>query len=316
MWRTSTRITNIWEGSRMAQLKTWKVGVLGLQHVLAMYAGAVIVPLIVGPAIGMNAQQLAYLISIDLFTCGIATLLQVIGGRHFGIRLPVILGCTFTAVAPMIAIGKLEGITAIYGAIIASGLVVMVLSQFVGKILKFFPPVVTGSVVLIIGVSLIPVAMNNAAGGLGSKGFGSLENLALASFTFLLIILINRFSRGYVRAISVLLSLIAGTVLASVMGLVDVTPVKDASWFHMVQPFYFGMPEFHVSAILTMSIVAIVSMIESTGVFLALGDICDRKLESRDIKKGLRAEGFAIVIGGIFNSFPIRPSHRTLGLWP
>jgi xanthine/uracil permease len=104
----------------MAQFKTWKVGVLGLQHVLAMYAGAVIVPLIVGPAIGMDAGQLAYLISIDLFTCGIATLLQVIGGRHFGIRLPVILGCTFTAVAPMIAIGKLEGITAIYGAIIVS----------------------------------------------------------------------------------------------------------------------------------------------------------------------------------------------------
>ncbi|MED2971996.1 nucleobase:cation symporter-2 family protein [Fictibacillus sp. B-59209] len=298
----------------MAALKNWKVGVLGLQHVLAMYAGAVIVPLIVGPAIGMNAQQLAYLISIDLFTCGIATLLQVIGGKHFGIKLPVILGCTFTAVAPMIAIGKLEGITAIYGAIIASGLVVMVLSQFVGKILKFFPPIVTGSVVLIIGVSLIPVAMNNAAGGLGSKGFGSLENLSLASFTFVLIILINRFSKGYVRAISVLLSLIAGTVLASFMGLVDVTPVKDASWFHLVQPFYFGVPEFHFSAILTMSIVAIVSMIESTGVFLALSDICDRELKPEDIKKGLRAEGLAVMIGGVFNSFPYTSFSQNVGL--
>lgn len=298
----------------MGAINKWKVGVLGFQHVLAMYAGAVIVPLIVGPAIGMNAQQLAYLISIDLFTCGIATLLQVIGGRHFGIKLPVILGCTFTAVAPMIAIGKLEGISAIYGAIIVSGLVVMALSQFVGRILKFFPPVVTGSVVLIIGVSLIPVAMNNAAGGVGSKGFGSLENLALASATFLLIILINRLSKGYIRAISVLLSLIGGTVLAGMMGLVDVTPVKEASWFHFVQPFYFGVPEFHLSAILTMSIVAIVSMIESTGVFLALSDICEKELKANDIKKGLRAEGLAVMIGGIFNSFPYTSFSQNVGL--
>ncbi|MCS0790118.1 purine permease [Cytobacillus firmus] len=298
----------------MEKLNPWKVGTLGFQHVLAMYAGAVIVPLIVGPAIGLTAQQLAYLISIDLFTCGIATLLQVIGGRHFGIRLPVILGCTFTAVGPMIAIGNLQGITAIYGAIIASGIIVMILSQFMSKIMKFFPPVVTGSVVAIIGVSLIPVAMNNAAGGLGSPEYGSAQNLFLAAFTLVLIILMNRFFKGYMRAISVLLSLVAGTITAYFMGLVSFAEVSQASWFHVVQPFYFGFPTFNASAILTMTLVAIVSMIESTGVFLALGNVCERKLDSKDIKKGLRAEGLAVVIGGIFNAFPYTSFSQNVGL--
>ncbi|QED47730.1 nucleobase:cation symporter-2 family protein [Cytobacillus dafuensis] len=298
----------------MEKLNPVKVGTLGFQHVLAMYAGAVIVPLIVGPAIGLNAQQLAYLISIDLFTCGIATLLQVIGGKHFGIKLPVILGCTFTAVGPMIAIGKLEGITSIYGAIIVSGIIVMILSQFMSKIMRFFPPVVTGSVVSIIGVSLIPVAMNNAAGGLGSPDFGSTQNLLLAILTLALIIIINRFFKGYMKAISVLLSLIAGTVVAYFMGMVSFDDVSNASWFHIVQPFYFGFPTFSFSAILTMTLVAIVSMIESTGVFLALGDVCDRKLESSDIKKGLRAEGLAVIVGGIFNAFPYTSFSQNVGL--
>ncbi|WP_069187872.1 nucleobase:cation symporter-2 family protein [Sporosarcina globispora] len=298
----------------MEKLNPWKVGTLGFQHVLAMYAGAVIVPLIVGPAIGLSAQQLAYLISIDLFTCGIATLLQVIGGKHFGIKLPVILGCTFTAVGPMIAIGNLQGITAIYGAIIASGIIVMILSQFMSKIMRFFPPVVTGSVVAIIGVSLIPVAMNNAAGGLGSPEYGSARNLFLAAFTLILIILMNRFFKGYMRAISVLLSLVAGTIAAYFMGLVSFAEVSQASWFHIIQPFYFGFPSFNASAILTMTLVAIVSMIESTGVFLALGDVCERKLDSKDIKKGLRAEGLAVVIGGLFNAFPYTSFSQNVGL--
>jgi xanthine permease len=298
----------------LEKLNPWKVGTLGFQHVLAMYAGAVIVPLIVGPAIGLTAQQLAYLISIDLFTCGIATLLQVIGGKHFGIKLPVILGCTFTAVGPMIAIGKLQGITAIYGAIIASGIIVMILSQFMSKIMRFFPPVVTGSVVAIIGVSLIPVAMNNAAGGLGSPDYGSAKNLFLAAFTLVLIILMNRFFKGYMKAISVLLSLVAGTIVAYFMGLVSFAEVSQASWFHVVQPFYFGFPTFNASAILTMTLVAIVSMIESTGVFLALGDVCERKLDSKDIKKGLRAEGLAVVIGGMFNAFPYTSFSQNVGL--
>ena len=168
-----------------------KLTSLGIQHVLAMYAGAVVVPLIIGGAIGLTGEQLTYLVSIDIFMCGVATLLQVFSNRFFGIGLPVVLGCTFTAVAPIIAIGNQHGISAIYGAIIVSGLFVILVSKYFARLVKYFPPVVTGCVVTIIGVTLIPVAMNDAAGGVGSPDFGSLTNLSLAFGTLIIILLVK-----------------------------------------------------------------------------------------------------------------------------
>lgn len=287
---------------------------LGLQHVLAMYAGAVIVPIIVGSSLNLTTMQIAYLIGADLLTSGIATLLQVWRNRFFGIGLPVVLGCTFTAVFPMIAIGKELGLGAIYGAIITSGLIVFIISHWFGKLVRFFPPVVTGSIVTVIGVTLVPVAMNNLAGGLGSPDFGSVMNLSLGFAVLAFILILNRLFKGYIQAISVLLGLIAGTIAAFFLGMVDFTPVAEATWTHIPQPFYFGLPTFHASAILTMTIVAMVSMVESTGVFLALGEICDRKLTPKDLAHGYRAEGLASIIGGIFNSFPYTTFSQNVGL--
>ncbi|WP_061809235.1 nucleobase:cation symporter-2 family protein [Rossellomorea vietnamensis] len=291
-----------------------KLASLGIQHVLAMYAGAVIVPLIVGGALGLSGEQLTYLVSIDIFMCGIATLLQVWSNRFFGIGLPVVLGCTFTAVGPMIAIGGQYGISAIYGSILVSGLFVIAISKYFGKLVRFFPPVVTGSVVTIIGITLIPVAMNNMAGGQGSADFGSLENLALAFGTLLFILFLYKFFTGFVRSVSILLGLMAGTVVAFVLGKVDFSAVGDASWFHMAKPFYFGMPTFEITAILTMILVAMVSLVESTGVYFALGDITDKKISEEDLAKGYRAEGLAIVLGGFFNAFPYTAYSQNVGL--
>lgn len=287
---------------------------LGLQHVLAMYAGAVIVPIIVGSSLKLTTMQIAYLIGADLLTSGIATLLQVWRNRFFGIGLPVVLGCTFTAVFPMIAIGKELGLGAIYGAIITSGLIVFIISHWFGKLVRFFPPVVTGSIVTVIGVTLVPVAMNNLAGGLGSPDFGSVMNLSLGFAVLAFILILNRLFKGYIQAISVLLGLIAGTIAAFFLGMVDFAPVAEATWAHIPQPFYFGLPTFHASAILTMTIVAMVSMVESTGVFLALGEICNRKLTPQDLAHGYRAEGLASIIGGIFNSFPYTTFSQNVGL--
>jgi xanthine permease len=291
-----------------------KTASLGIQHVLAMYAGAVVVPLIVGGALGLTSVQLTYLVSIDILMCGIATILQVWKNKFFGIGLPVVLGCTFTAVGPMIAIGGQYGISAIYGSILISGIFVIFISQFFGKLVKFFPPVVTGSVVTIIGITLIPVAMNNMAGGQGSPDFGSLSNIALAFGTLLFIIAIYRFFTGFIRSISILLGLLAGTVAAFFMGKVDFSAVGEASWFHMVKPFYFGMPTFELTAILTMILVAIVSLVESTGVYFALGDICDRKITEKDLANGYRAEGLAIILGALFNAFPYTTYSQNVGL--
>jgi xanthine permease len=291
-----------------------KIASLGIQHVLAMYAGAVIVPLIVGGALNLTGEQLTYLVSIDILMCGIATILQVWQNRFFGIGLPIVLGCTFTAVGPMIAIGGQFGISAIYGAILISGLVVVLISTFFGKLLTFFPPVVTGSVVTIIGITLIPVAMNNIAGGQGSPDFGSLSNISLAFGTLLFIILLYRFTKGFLRSIAILLGLAAGTIAASIMGKVNFSAVGDASWFHMVKPFYFGLPTFEWTPIITMTLVAIVSLVESTGVYFALSDITGRKLTEKDLSKGYRAEGLAIILGGLFNAFPYTTYSQNVGL--
>jgi xanthine permease len=292
----------------------FKTASLGIQHVLAMYAGAVIVPLIVGGALGLTGEQLTYLVSIDILMCGIATILQVWKNKFFGIGLPVVLGCTFTAVGPMIAIGGQYGISAIYGSILVSGLFVILIASVFGKLVRFFPPVVTGSVVTIIGITLIPVAMNNIAGGQGSADFGSLSNISLAFGTLLFILALYRFANGFVRSIAILLGLIGGTLVGFLMGKVDFSAVADASWFHLAKPFYFGMPTFEISAILTMCLVAMVSLVESTGVYFALGDICNRKVTEKDLANGYRAEGLAIVFGGLFNAFPYTTYSQNVGL--
>lgn len=291
-----------------------KTAALGIQHVLAMYAGAILVPLIVGGALGLTSDQLTYLVAIDILMCGVATILQVMRNRFFGIGLPVVLGCTFTAVGPMIAIGGEYGISTIYGSILVSGLFVILIGRFFGKLVRFFPPVVTGSVVTIIGITLIPVAINNMGGGEGASDFGSVSNISLAFGTLLFIILLYRFSKGFTRAISILIGLVIGTIVAALMGKVDIAAVSEASLFHMVEPFYFGVPTFHWSAILTMILVAMVSLVESTGVYFALSDITDKKLNEADLARGYRAEGMAIVLGGIFNAFPYTAFSQNVGL--
>ncbi|WP_077619823.1 nucleobase:cation symporter-2 family protein [Bacillus sinesaloumensis] len=292
----------------------FKTASLGIQHVLAMYAGAVIVPLIVGGAIGLTGQELTYLVAIDLLMCGIATILQVWKNKFFGIGLPVMLGCTFTAVGPMIAIGGDYGVSAIYGSILVGGVFVVLISTIFGKLIKYFPPVVTGSVVTIIGITLIPVAMNDMAGGQGSADFGSLQNLALSFGTLIFILVLYRLAKGFIRQIAILLGLIGGTVVAYFVGRVNFSAVSEASWFHMPTPFYFGMPTFEISAIITMILVLIVGLVEASGVYFALSDITGKKLSEKDLAHGYRAEGVATIFGAIFNAFPYTTYSQNVGL--
>ncbi|WP_226602771.1 xanthine permease PbuX [Bacillus cereus] len=292
----------------------FKIASLGMQHMLAMYAGAIIVPLIVGGGLGLNQKELTYLVSIDLLMCGVATILQALSNRFFGIGLPVVLGCTFTAVGPMIAIGKQYGVSSVYGAIIAAGLFVVIFAKLFGKLVKLFPPVVTGSVVTVIGVTLVPAAINDMAGGVGSKDFGSLENLALAFGVLLFIIIMYRFFDGFIRSISILLGLLFGTIVAAFMGKVSLQAVGEADWFHGIQPFYFGTPTFELTPIITMILVACVGIVEATGVYFALSDICNKKIGEKELTKGYRAEGLAMVLGGIFNAFPYTTYSQNVGL--
>ena len=298
----------------MAQESNVKDFSLGLQHVLAMYAGAVIVPLIVGNAIGLTPAQLTYLISIDIMMCGVATILQVWKNKFSGIGLPVVLGCTFTAVGPIINIANTYSIQSVYGAILVSGLIVVLIASFFSKLIRFFPPIVTGSVVTTIGLTLIPVAINDLAGGQGAEDFGSSVNLFLGFSTLIIILIILKFAKGFFGSIAILTGIIIGTVIGAFFGRVDFTPVLEASWLHLPQVFYFGTPEFHLLPILTMTLVALVSLVESTGVYFALGDITEKKIKGDDLKRGYRAEGMAIILGGLVNAFPYTTFSQNVGL--
>ncbi|HMM22716.1 MAG TPA: nucleobase:cation symporter-2 family protein [Selenomonadales bacterium] len=287
----------------------------GLQHVLAMYAGAVAVPLIIANALGLTKDQLIFLINADLFTCGIATLIQTIGLGNMGIRIPIIQGVTFAAVTPMIVIGQTHGMTAIYGSIIVAGIITYFISPYFSRLIRFFPPVVTGSVITIIGITLMPVAVNWSAGGNPAAGdYASLGNIGLAFAVLLLVLIFYRFFTGFLSNIAVLMGLILGTLVAMPLGLVNFAKVSEAAWLGITTPFWFGFPTFDPASIVAMVLVMLVTMTETTGDCIAVGEIIDRPVNQDDLTRGLRADGFSTALGGILNSFPYTAFAQNVGL--
>lgn len=288
-----------------------QAAVLGLQHLLAMYSGSILVPIMIASALKYSPEQMTYLISTDIFMCGLATLLQLQLRKHFGIGLPVVLGVAFQSVAPLIIIGEKHGSGAMFGSLIVSGIFVMLISGIFSKIRKLFPPIVTGSVITTIGLSLIPVAIGNMGNNVTKP---TSTSLILAFFTIALILLINIFTKGFIRSIAILIGLVGGTLLAASMGLVDTAVVGQTPWIHLPQPFYFAAPKFYFVDSLMMIIIAIVSLVESTGVYLALADITGEELSETRLRNGYRAEGFAVMLGGIFNTFPYTGFSQNVGL--
>ena len=340
-----------------------KLGVLGLQHVLVMYAGAVAVPLIVGRALKLSPEQVAMLISADLFCCGLVTLIQSLGATPwFGIRLPVMMGVTFASVAPMVAIAGntpgVEGAGLIFGAIIGAGVVSIAIAPFISRMLRFFPPVVTGTIIAVIGISLMRVGINwifgnpfgptapsivnpdhakwladvsAAASAPGStlapipKGlaltpsvpnpkYADLTGVGIASLVLASILLFAKYGKGFIANISVLLGIVVGAVASIALGLMNFDKVAKAAWFDLVLPFEISGPVFDPILILTMTLVMVVVMIESTGMFLALGEMTDRKIDQAALTRGLRTDGLGTLIGGIFNTFPYTSFSQNVGL--
>ncbi len=303
---------------------------LGLQHVLVMYTGAVAVPLIIGRALKLPPEDVAYLISADLFACGLATLVQCIGFPFVGIQLPVMMGVTFASVGPMLSMATSPeiGLLGIYGSVIAAGLFGIIAAPFISRLLPLFPPVVTGTIIMIIGISLMRVGINWAGGGLptvikevdGVRGafpnpaYGGLQGLGISLFVLLFILGLIKWGSGFIANVSVLLGIIAGAVLASILGVMHFEKVVAAPWGDVVIPFRFGLPQFHLVPVVTMCIVMIVVMIESLGMFLALGEMTGKAIDREALSRGLRADGVGTLIGGIFNTFPYTSFSQNVGL--
>ncbi len=292
-----------------------KLAIYGTQHVLAFYAGAVIVPILLASAIGLSQDQLVHLINADLFTCGIASIIQSVGFWKIGVRLPLLQGVTFTAVAPMIAIGTAEGggkagLVAIYGAVIVAGIFTFFFAPYFGQLIRFFPPVVTGSVIAIIGISLLPVAINDAV------GFTKPDRTSFyyAIGTLAVIVIIQRVFKGFMATIAVLAGLVLGTTLAFILGDANFDAVKSSNWAGVTTPFYFGTPHFSITAIISMIVVMLITAVETTGDVFATGEIVEKKVGPEDVSRALRADGLATTLGGVLNSFPYTCFAENVGL--
>jgi NCS2 family nucleobase:cation symporter-2 len=298
-------------------LPSGQLFILGLQHVLVMYAGAVAVPLILGSALKLPKEQVALLINADLFACGIATLVQSIGIWKFGIRMPVMMGVTFASVGPMIALGTNPdlGLLGIYGSVIGAGIVGILIAPLVSRLLPLFPAVVTGTIITVIGISLMRVGINWAAGGPpNAPNYGDPFNLGVAFLVLVVILLITKYVQGFFGNIAVLLGIVIGFLIALAFGKVSFAGLEEAKWVDLIYPFQFGLPKFDALAILTMTLVMIVVMIESTGMFLALGELTGKKVTQQDLARGLRTDGLGSLIGGIFNTFPYTSFSQNVGL--
>ena len=336
---------------------------LGLQHVLVMYAGAVAVPLIVGRALNLDHHQIAKLISADLFVCGLVTLIQAWGAtRWFGIKLPVMMGVTFASVAPMVSMAQTTGGTygagLIFGSVIGAGVVSILIAPYISRMLRFFPPVVTGTIITVIGISLMRVGINwifgnpvgptapavvnpeyakwmqeaqAMAGAPGSslppipKGmailpsipnpkYADLGGVAISGLVLVSILLITKFAKGFLANVAVLAGIVIGAIVATAMGFMTYEKVAQADWFDFVMPFEIAKPVFDPILILTMSLVMVVVMIESVGMFLALGDMTNKDVSRDDLTRGLRTDGLGTLLGGIFNTFPYTSFSQNVGL--
>lgn len=297
-----------------------QLAIYGLQHVMAFYAGAVIVPILLANAIGLSTAELIHLINADLFTCGIASIIQSVGFWKVGVRLPLLQGVTFTAVSPMIAIGLAAGggttgLLTIYGAVIVAGLMTLLIAPYFSKLIRFFPPVVTGSVITIIGLALLPVAAADAVGGAGpSMDPSSGRNLAYALGTLALIVAIQRFFKGFMATVAVLVGLVAGTLVAWALGDAHVDSVSSSAWVGVTTPFYFGWPTFSFAAIVSMMVVMLITAVETTGDVFATGEIVQKRVGADDVARALRADGVATMLGGVLNSFPYTCFAENVGL--
>jgi uric acid transporter len=303
-----------------------KLVVLGMQHVLVMYAGAIAVPLIIGGALKLPKDQVAFLIAADLFCCGLVTIVQSMGIGKVGIRMPMMMGVTFTAIAPIIATGSNPalGMPAVFGGVIAAGIFTLLVAPYLARMIRWFPPVVTGSVVLIIGISLMRVGINWAAGGnptiFGPNGpvpnpaYGVPLHIGISAVVLVTMLGIIATCRGFLSNIAALIGIVVGFVLALAAGEVSFSGLATVGLVEVITPFHFGWPAFDLMTVVTLCIVMVVIMIEGVGQILALAEIVGKPLGPDDIARGLRADGVGCIVGGVFNTFTYTSYAQNVGL--
>lgn len=289
---------------------------LSIQHLLAMIIGNVSPAIIIAAGAGLSPEDQAMLVQCSMFAAAIATFIQVFGIWKFGARLPIVMGINFAFVTVIMTINETYGLPAIYGAQIISGIVVIIFGAFIQKIRKYFPPLVAGTTVLTIGISLYPVAVQYMAGNpaLGPENFGTVKNWAVAMLTALVVFFVDQYGKGYIKVVAMLFGILAGFILSAIFGMVDLSQVAAAKMFDYPRLFPFGI-DFNLGATLTMIMMFIVTSVE------AIGDVSsttvgglDRDATTEEISGNIMGNGLSTIINAFFGGLPTATFSQNCGL--
>lgn len=295
---------------------------LGFQNIVTSFGGIVAVPLILAGMAGFDISNTAYLVSAALLASGINSIIQSrgIGKKPFrvGSGLPTIMGTDFGFVGPANTVINTMGggMAGYYGASMLGAILEIILSYFVKPLMKFFPPVVTGTVITLIGATLVPVAADWVGGGqVGDPGYGSALNIGIAITVFLIILVINRYGKGVISNAAVLIGIVIGYLICIPFGMVDFSQVAEASWIELPHIFRYGV-DFNPKYVVPFIAGYLVTVIETVGVVQVIGEVTHTKLTDEDIANGVRADGFGSFISPIVGSGPVATFSQNAGLIP
>lgn len=285
----------------------------GLQHIFAAFGGIIVVPLVIATSLGFDSKVTTALISASILGSGLATIIQAKGVGKVGARVACIMGTDFTFVSPAISVGSVLGLPGIIGATILGSLFEVILSFFIKPLMKFFPPLVTGTVVALIGLTLLPVSIDWAAGGAGSANYASLENLAVAMFVLVITLLLNNYGKGMISSASILIGIVVGYIVCIPLGLVDFTPVKEASWLSSPKILEFGVT-FDAKAVMAFIPAYFVATIGTVGCLKAIGETSNIDIGDKRVAAGVLSDGVGSALGGLVGSCPNTSFSQNIGI--
>ena len=288
---------------------------LGLQHVVAAIVGIITPAIMVSNTCGLSGADRTLLIQVSLLATALATLIQLYPvTRYIGSGLPVVMGISFAYVPTLLAIGGQFDLPAILGAEIVGGAVAVLFGVFVRQIRRLFPPLVTGTVIFTIGLSLYPTAVRYMAGGAGSEGFGGLKNWAVALATLIAVVALQNFGRGVLRLGAILWGMMAGYLLALCLGMVDFSSVGAAGWFQVAAPLHFGI-RFEAGACVSLGVVYVINGVQTIGDLSSttMGGM-DRQPTDRELSGGIVAQGLVSMAGALFGGLPAATYSQNVGI--
>ena len=287
----------------------------GIQHIFAAFGGIIVVPLVLSSALGFDAKTSTALISASILAAGLATIIQARGIGKIGSKVACIMGTDFTFVSPSITVGSTLGLPGIIGATILGAVFEVVLSFFIKPLMKLFPPLVTGTVVCLIGLTLLPVSIDWAAGGAGSADYGSIKNISIAMLVLIGTLLLNRYGKGMLSSASILIGMVVGYIACIPLGLVDFSSVREASWISFPKIFEYGVT-FDLKALLAFIPAYFVTAIETVGCLKAVGEVSEVEMDDKRIGAGVLADGVGSMLGGVVGTLPNTTFSQNVGLIP